>query len=336
MLTPRTCRQAYALFTSAQAATAVKRKIESFGEGQVYKSKFTVTFSNPFLNPFKTLPKDGNNRNNNQMSRNYNSVQGQSGYNQGGSYRGGRGSYNSRGGANMGGYSRGGFQQPQPQPLPGSYQGGAGFQGGGAMGGGMPSYGNFQGRGGMMGGGGMRGGNMGMRGGRGGGMNNMGMGMPMGMGPMPGQMAMGMPQMNAGMGMQGMHPHSTFATSGFLVSPPVVALPLNRAASPSAEPVVGKHKKKKSPRQSSASAESTAAFPGAYKSPLRWLTPSSRTNLSVPSVSAVVHPTTSSTTTATANRTASNPPLGFPNPGFFPQQQDANWNPHGAKRTRQE
>ncbi|KAL8839057.1 MAG: hypothetical protein Q9170_001893 [Blastenia crenularia] len=180
--------QAYVLFKSPQAAAATKQKIESFGEGQQYSKRFTVIYSNPFTNPFRTLPKDGPARSNNSnMSRSgpsfgsSGSVPGQqSGYS---SYRGGRGGgYNARG--NMHGssnYNRGGFQQPmnsgfQSSPI-GAFQGMGGVQ----------SYGGFQNRGGMMGN--MRGGSMGMRGGRGGmGANGM-MGMPMGgmMGGMAGQ-----------------------------------------------------------------------------------------------------------------------------------------------------
>ena len=192
-------RQAYVLFKSPQAATATKHKIESFGEGQQVSKKFAVTYTNPFTNPFKTLPKDGPMRNN--SGGNYRSSQSftnsgstptqQSGYS---SYRGNRGGgYNNRGGMNsMSSYNRGGFQQSRG----GGYQTSSmpSFQGMG----GMQPYGGFQNRGGMMGG--MRGGPMGMPGGRGGMMA-----MPMGgmMGAMGG-MGMGMPQMGVAMGMQGM------------------------------------------------------------------------------------------------------------------------------------
>lgn len=128
-------------------------------------------------------------------------------YNQGG-YRGGRGGYNShhRGGMQVqpGGYNRVGYQQPVPQPMPGSYQ--SGYQ---SPMGGMPTYGGgYQGRNNVMTS--MRGNSMGMRGGRGGMANPM-MVMPMGgmpMGGMPGPMGpmgMGMPQiqLNSAMGLQG-------------------------------------------------------------------------------------------------------------------------------------
>ncbi|KAL8972122.1 MAG: hypothetical protein Q9183_000716 [Haloplaca sp. 2 TL-2023] len=192
-------RQAYVLFKSPQAATATKHKIESFGEDQQVSKKFAVTYTNPFTNPFKTLPKDGPMRNN--SGGNYRSSQSftnpgstpgqQSGYS---SYRGNRGGgYSNRGGMNsMSSYNRGGFQQSRG----GGYQTSSmpSFQGMG----GMQPYGGFQNRGGgMMGG--MRGGPMGMPGGRGGMMS-----MPMGgmMGAMGG-MGMGMPQMGVAMGMQG-------------------------------------------------------------------------------------------------------------------------------------
>ena len=186
------------MFASPQAATAVKHKIESFADSQVYKQKFSVNFGSPSNNPFKTLPKDGNARNNNQSNRssssNFSSYSsgGQTQSNFNSNFRGGRGGYNNRGGA--GGYNRGGFQQP----VPGSYQSGSmsGFQ---SPSGAMQPHNSFGGRGGMMGGG-MRGG-MNMRGGRGGMNQGNLMGSYMGGAMMP-NMAMGMPQMSA-MGLQG-------------------------------------------------------------------------------------------------------------------------------------
>lgn len=196
------------LFKSPQAATAAKHKIESFGEGQQYTKKYTVSYTNPFTNPFRTLPKDGPMRNNAQPNRSTSGGYGNTGMSSGppqqhinynaGSYRGNRGNYNNRGNMpNMGGYNRGGFQQPMAGGFQGSPMGG--FQGS-PMGSGMPNYGGFNSRGNMMGG--MRGGNMNMRGGRGGMMGNMPMGgIPMG--GMPGQMGMGMPGMGPNMGMGG-------------------------------------------------------------------------------------------------------------------------------------
>ena len=253
------------------------------------------------------------------MNRNYNS-QGQSTYNPSGGFRG-RGGYNNRGMNNVGGYNRGGFQQNQQVPMPGGYPPAGGFQGGPPMGGGMPPYGNFQNRGGMMGGGpGMRGNPMGMRGGRGG-MNGM-MGMPMGMGPMPGQMPMGMP--NGGMPMQGMHSASTSASTtpsqrtGSILSSQTAGAPGG---------VMGV----------TASVNNSARRPNVVASqpPPGWtsyFSPPQPYNVSPPTMS----PASSLHFHAGMSRKTSNPATGFGNPGFFPQQQDASWNPHGAKRTRQE
>ena len=187
-------RQAYVLLKSMQAATAVKQRIETFGQGQQYTKKFTVGYSNPYSNPFKTLPKDGPMRNNAPANTGRASTGGMQSYSAGG-YRGRGSSYNSRGGGTSNGNNnnnnnnnnRGGFQ-----PQMGGFQG-AGMGGWPAMTG-MQPYGGFQGRGGMMNG--MRGGNMGMRGSRG----NL-MSMPMNMGAMG--MPMAMPQMGA-MAMTGM------------------------------------------------------------------------------------------------------------------------------------
>lgn len=192
-------RQAYVEFTSQQAATAAKQKIVSFGEGQQYVKKHTVTYSNPNVNPFRTLPKDApmraakegqpnrssgsggyNNDRNTQSSGNtYNNFRGRApGYNSnrgnmnnvGGGFNNNR---NFSGPQQMGGMG-GGFQAPM-----------GGFQGGN-MGG---QFGGFN-RGGMMNN--MRGNVGGMRGGRGGMGNGMMGSMPMG----------GMPM--GGMGMGGM------------------------------------------------------------------------------------------------------------------------------------
>ena len=191
--------QAYVLLKSMQAATAVKKKIETFGEGQQYAKKFTVGYSNPYTNPFKTLPKDGPMRTNASANSNRTNGGPMQSYS-GGSYRGSRGGgYNNRGGGvnNASNYSRGGFQQSVN-----------GFQGSGIGGfssmGGIQTYGGYQGRGSMMSG--IRGGGMGMRGGRGG---MMGMPMNIGLGAMG--MGIPMPQMGS-MGMQGMpyYPHVCF------------------------------------------------------------------------------------------------------------------------------
>jgi hypothetical protein len=196
------------LFSSPQAASAVKHNIESFANnGNAYKQKFTVNFGNPSNNPFKTLPKDGNARNNTNTrstSGTYNSFGSGSTTSQptfNATFRGGRGGFSGRG--NMGGYSRGGYQQP----VPGSYQSGSvstnNFSNAPAIGG-MQPYNNFGNRGGMMGGG-MRGGPMNMRGRGGINQNNMMgnyMNGAMNMGGMP-NMGMGMPGMGGAMNMQG-------------------------------------------------------------------------------------------------------------------------------------
>lgn len=206
--------QAYVEFTTQQAATAAKHKIESFGEGQQYVKKHVVTYSNPNNNPFKTLPKDVPARADksgpgNRSSGPYNSNQSNGGSSNfsGNNFRGRTPGYNSgRGGMNnVGG---GGFNRNFSSPGMGGMNGG-GFQGGMT---GFPNgnMGNNFNRGGMMNG--MRGGFNNMRGGRGGmgnGMMNMpGMGMN-GMGGMPNGM-MNMPMMGAMGNMQG----AGFPTNG--------------------------------------------------------------------------------------------------------------------------
>ena len=355
------CRQAYVLFKSPQAATAAKQKIESFGEGQQYTKKFSVSYTNPFTNPFRTLPKDGPMRNANNSRSNAGSygnsggmgnlASQQTGFNSsGGGYRGSRGGgYNNRGGGTSS-YNRGGFQQPST----GGFQGGpmGGFQN--APMGGMQQYGGFQSRGGMMGG--MRGGPMGMRGGRGGiGPNGM-MSMPMGNMGMPnigaqmGGMGMGMPQM----GMQGMHGLPVYPSphvSGQYMSQ---ASPLG--GSLSAANVAG---------QSPIFGLATSSGSGATGFPYSALNRSgSWANLVQYSGSAVTPPSTPSgnLASATANSVSPSPSeqsgmlkrspsisgqSAFQgnqaqyNPAFFQHGQggaasEANWNPHGAKRTRQE
>merc|ERR1711977_432422 len=122
--------------------------IDAFGEGQQYVKKHTVTYSNPNVNPFRTLPKDAPARagkdgpNNRATSGGYNNDRGnnQNG-NFGGNFRGRTPGYNARGGMNnnmmgmpMGGMPMGG--------LPGGMGGMP--MGMGQMGGGMPG-GGFQG-----------------------------------------------------------------------------------------------------------------------------------------------------------------------------------------------
>ncbi len=267
------------------------------------------------------------------------------GYNNSGSYRGNRGGYNNRGGGtnNMGGYNRGGFQQP----MAGGFQ--SGFQA--TPMGGMQPYGGFQNRGGMAGG--MRGGPMGMRGGRGG-MSSGIMGMPMsgmGMGPMGG-MGMNMPQMGVGMGMQGMPGSHSYPYVNHYGSSGLSARPAGqfRSSGFQAEhqpdlPSAGLL----SPMQRGRSVPGRNSYAG---SAWAQYTHYSTTPSSAPSTHSL------SQTTILGSLSAP-PPSGQMlnhssssvgsqahfNPAFFPQQQhaqqgvgspDANWNPHGAKRTRQE
>ncbi|BCR91544.1 RNA-binding protein [Aspergillus chevalieri] len=202
--------QAFIEFTTIQAATAAKHKIETINATGQTGRKHSLTYTSPHMNPFRTLPKDAPMRKDNQArsaagfnSPNPNMNFGMNNMGGGGGFRGGRGGFNNRGGMNNMGFNRN-FQNPmggfQAAPMVGGFQPNP-------MGG-MQSYG-FNNRGNMMGGG-MRGGPGGMRG-RGGGMAgpNM-MGMPamnpmggMGMNPMGGGMNPMMGGMGGNMGMQG-------------------------------------------------------------------------------------------------------------------------------------
>jgi hypothetical protein len=182
----------------------VKRKIDAFGEGQQYVKKHTVTYSNPNVNPFRTLPKDApmraskDGQNNRTTSGGYNDRSGQNN-----NFRGRTPGYNSSRGnmTNMStGFNRN-FSGPPMGGLAGGFQPSMGGFQGPQMG---PQFSSFN-RGGMMGG--MRGGPGSMRGGRGGMTNSMMGPMPMGgmpMGAMTGAMAgmagpMGLSQMGGGM-----------------------------------------------------------------------------------------------------------------------------------------
>lgn len=244
----------------------------------------------------------------------------------------------------MSGYNRGGFQQP----VTGSFQGSGlgGFQG--SPMGGMQSYGAFQNRGGMMGG--MRAGPMGMRGGRGG-INPGGMmGMPMtgmGMGAMGG-IGMNMPQMSGGMGMQGtqgfhyplMNPVGHYATPMGQFSP---SIPQAIHNLPSASMSLSAFLLRDRPALPTCSALSSAWAHYTQCSPSP--ATSSPTRLS----SQVKAPRTASAPSqqsiALVGESSLTGTQAHYNPAFFAQQQqtqqsgssgDANWNPHGAKRTRQE
>ncbi|KAH0438031.1 RRM domain-containing protein [Colletotrichum camelliae] len=195
--------QVYVEFTTQQAATAAKHAIESTDGVNGAPKKHNVTYSNPNVNPFRTLPKDAPNR----AGKDQGSSRG--GYNNQGSSMGGefRGGYRGRGGFNG---PRGGMNQGFNRNFSGGGGMGGGFNNNNNMGGGFNNGmgGNFGGGGGFNRGGGfgggMRGG-PGMRGGRGGGGMNNPMG-GMGMGPMGGMPMGGMPNMNMmGGGMPGFH-----------------------------------------------------------------------------------------------------------------------------------
>ena len=278
--------------------------------------------------------------------------------NSAGGYRGGRGGgYNSRGGMNnMSGYNRGGFQQAMTAGFQGAPM--AGFQG--SPMGSMQAYSGFQNRGGMMGG--MRGGPMGMRGGRGGMSPNGMMGMPMGpmgmggMGSPMGNMGMGMPQMNGGMGMQGMQGFHNFPTSNPARSHMGPTAQAEQHAPPSKlvrQPVVNATGGQPTQMRGGYSG---SPQPGAYwasltqYSPTSACTPLSRFPSQVTASTSATTPTAPQQSSTLKRTFTISGQAGFQtnqahyNPAFFPQQQgqqaggggDASWNPHGAKRTRQE
>ena len=273
--------------------------------------------------------------------------------NSAGGYRGGRGGgFNSRAGMNsMPSYNRGGFQQP----MSGGFQGTPmnGFQG--SPMGGMQNYGGFQSRGGIMGG--MRGGPMGMRGGRGAMSPSGMMGMPMGgmgmggMGSPLAGMAMGMPQMNGGMGMQGMqgfHSHSNTSTPGSSVDLSAQTDQFTSSSPFSRQPVGPGYGARSHPSRVGFSASSRPEAHWAsltqYPSTAVFATPSHFPSTVIASNSVFISPPPDQGNTL--KRTLSQPgQAGFQahyNPAFFPQSQqaggvgDTSWNPHGAKRTRQE
>jgi hypothetical protein len=205
LLTLLCFRQAYVEFASQQAATAVKHKIDAFGDLQQFAKKHTVTYSNPNVNPFKSTPKDapvrdGKGAVGHAQSGGYNNRNAPNS-----NFRGRTPGYTpnrgAMGGVNGGGYNNNrNFSGPQMGMMPGGFQQGMGNFQNNQMGG---QFSGFN-RGGMMGG--MRGGPGGGRGGRGGMPGGMMGGMPMGgmpmggMGGMPGMGGpMGMGQMGGGM-----------------------------------------------------------------------------------------------------------------------------------------
>ncbi|KAN0068453.1 hypothetical protein V8E54_013177 [Elaphomyces granulatus] len=205
--------QAFVELTSPQAATATKHKFDSFTSSGQTARKYTINYTSPHTNPFRTLPKDAPTRKDDRGPRSnsasFGSPSGQTTHfgvsNMSGGFRG-------RGGFNRGGMSNnmstfnsnrnftppmGGFQST---PMGGGYQGGP-------MGG-VQNYSGFNSRGNMMGSN-MRGGPTGMRG-RSSGMGPNMMSMPamgpmggMGMNAIPGGMNPMMGNMGGNMGMQG-------------------------------------------------------------------------------------------------------------------------------------
>lgn len=206
--------QAYIEFSSPQASTALKHRIEKGdmkSEGLLNR-RFGVVFASQ-TNPFRTLPKDAPARAKDERGQRQGSVpyerlapagpqqHGDGGFRGNSGYRG-RGGYAGRGGyqGNQGGYnsnrnfSGGQAYQQQQGNVPGMMNG-SGFNGN-----------NFSPRGGFNG---NQRGNFSQRGGRGGmngSMNGAGMniGMPMGMNMNMNPM-MGMNPMMAGMGGPGMN-----------------------------------------------------------------------------------------------------------------------------------
>ncbi|OLN86089.1 hypothetical protein CCHL11_05253 [Colletotrichum chlorophyti] len=311
--------QAYVEFSSQQAATATKHAIDSTDGGQGVPKKYQVTYSNPHVNPFRTLPKDAPNR----AGKDQGSRPG-GGYNNQGPSMGGdfRGGYRGRGGFNgpRGGMNQGNFNRNFSGGMGGGFNNnmGGGFNngmGGGNFGGGG---GGFQRGGGF--GGGMRGG-PGMRGGRGGMHNPMG---GMGMGPMGGMPMGGMPNMGMmGGGMPGTTPLS-FGT-------------LQQSRNPStSHPVKGSSQKHSGRRKSKAAEHDQAQSPLYPKRQKLQHQPG-------PALSSEVGRWTKERGLVFA--TGSRPPSGFQgmpqqfNPAFFGGNQGGgnDWgNPHGTKRPRPE
>lgn len=198
--------QAFVEFSSPQASTALKHKIEVLSSGSNNSRKFTVIFTNASHNPFKTLPKDAPARAKEERSQRAGSTpysappqnesfRGNSGFRGRGGY-GGRGGYQSQNNYN----NNRNFSGPMNNPNTG-FNTQQTFQPNMQM---MNNFASgFNGRGGIMNNN-MRGG-MGMRGGRGAAnaMNmNGGAMMPMAMNGMNMAM-MGMNPMVAGVGPQG-------------------------------------------------------------------------------------------------------------------------------------
>ena len=286
-----------------------------------------MTYSNPNVNPFRTLPKDAplrapkEGQTSRPQSTNYNNDRSNQSGNFAGNFRGRTPGYNARGGMNnnnnnnMNGnnFNRN-FPNPAMNNMGGNFNPPMGGQfSNNAMGG---QFGGFN-RGGMMG---MRGG-ANMRGGRGGMQNGMMGGMPMGgmpMGGMPGGMG-GMP-MNMGQmggGMQGTNnPNS------------VQVYHRNNLQVGKANPA--------STGQSLHNTPLTHQYRGSSREPRVYLPPSKAYSQ---------HCYPSHINTQAKTQAAQTGGGGFQglqphfNPAFFQQNQAAggDWqNPHGAKRARPE
>ncbi|KAL9102723.1 MAG: hypothetical protein Q9163_002154 [Psora crenata] len=188
-------RQVYVLFKSLQATTAMKEKVESFGEGQQVHKKLLVSYANPTNNPFQLLPRPDYihkiaTPNNNERHPLFSQGKAETSHHeqQGGGFGGNKSASPLRGGFPQ---PAGGFNNPgrtRPSPM-----GGIPSSRGVPPPGGIPGFMNF--------------GGMGMPGANGGptGMPIMNIAMGgMGMGGMG--IATPIPQMRGGMGMQGNRP----------------------------------------------------------------------------------------------------------------------------------
>lgn len=278
-----------------------------------------------------------------------------------GGYRGGRGgAYNNRGGGmnNASGYNRP-FQQKTGSGFPRSQMGG--FQG--SPMGGVQAYGGFQNPSGTMNG--MRGGAMGMHGGSGsmmglpmngmdmGAMGAMGMGMGMGMG-------MNIPQMGTAMGMQGTRRSLTYLSTTSVGASGSSVSPEARYTSSALQA------KKCSPSGLTDSSPPATLLRGGLSPGIApnltsiWATynqyPSPASNPPLarfhsPGAAPVTNFPRAHSDAKLKRKSSSTGPSGFQgyqthyNPAMFNQKQqepqtgaaaDASWNPHGAKRTRQE
>ena len=314
-----------------------KHKIDAFGEGQQYAKKHTVTYSNPNINPFRTLPKDAparggkDGQSHRGGSSSYNSDRSnQSGGNYNPGFRGRTPGYNSsRGGMNN--MNQHNFNRNFSTPAMGNMGVGFGPQMGGFQGNHMSGqFGGGFNRGGMMshmrGGPNMRGGRGGMGGGMMGGMGNMGM-------PMGGMGSMGGMPMNMGHmggGMQGMT--RPIAANGQPFDGGLNAVGKAYAFVPN----VGQPSGPYIPRQAGQQAQSPHHMPGygyAAAQSAHHTPPLPHTNLQQYQAEQAKQKPNS------AGAGGFQGQMPHFNPAFFQQNQAAggDWqNPHGAKRPRPE